>query len=369
MEETHLNPNITDEETISLPEGIAGPIEDNAHNAYNAQWESEEKTSRISTARKASTVEEEDRWNRDRECVDSIQDRIIHCLEKEDYKYIGEMKNEMRDGFGVCYYRNGSVYKGMWVNDKREGLGIYKGENGEVLQGEVYDDCFNGYVEFLQPHLKFSMTGAYRHNRFTDCVIVKSHHKTFEGEACDMDTHISVGKLISQKNGNTKIFMGEIHNYTQESGFGILISNNSMYLGEIRNNLFENYIEMYNSDGAAYFGLIQKSLKQGICFTYSKDGKVSYGRYSNNLKNGPFLSFSNCHNLAKSSVRLEIFHFDFKSKFVDKMEPSKKYLLTNYPEYCFILNINYNEIIYKLNDVLLEEMAFYNSINGNNLSK
>jgi hypothetical protein len=362
MEEAHINPNFTDDETTTLPEGIAGPIHENLSNLFNSQWEYEEKFPRISTARKASTVEEEDRWSR--EPFESFQDRVIQVIEKEDYKYIGEIKNEIREGFGVCYYKNGSVYKGMWINDRREGLGIFINSSGEITQGEINDDCFNGYVEFSHPNKKFSISGDYRHNHFTDYVIVKSRHKVFEGEVCDKESKISIGKLISNKNENFKIFMGEISNYTQECGYGILFNNNSMYLGEIRNKLFENYIELYNKDGAAYFGSIEKNLKQGICFTFSKDGKVTFGKYTDNFRNGPFLSFSNCHNLAKSSVRLEIFHLDFKSKVVDKMEPSKKYLLTNYPEYCYILNINYNDLIYKLNEVLLEEMTFFNTISN-----
>lgn len=366
MEEANINPNFTDEESTTLPEGISLQIPENLSNLFDLQWESEEKNSRISTARKASTVEEEDRCSR--EPFESIQDRdrdrVIQVIEKEEYKYIGEIKNDLREGFGLCYYKNGSVYKGTWTNDRREGLGIYVNSSGEIIQGEISDDCFNGYVEFSQPNFKFSIQGNYRHNRFTDYVKVKSHHKVFEGEVSDKESKISIGKLISTKNDNCKIFMGEISNYTQECGLGVLFNNNCMYLGEIRNKLFENYIELYNKDGFAYFGSIEKNLKQGICFTFSKDGKVTFGKYTDNFRNGPFLSFSNCHNLAKSSVRLEIFHLDFKSKIVDKMEPSKKYLITNYPEYCYILNINYNDLIYKLNEVLLEELSFFNCISN-----
>ena len=38
-------------------------------------------------------------------------------------KYMGEWKNNMKNGQGVMTYANGEKYEGEWKDDKREGDG------------------------------------------------------------------------------------------------------------------------------------------------------------------------------------------------------------------------------------------------------
>ncbi len=37
--------------------------------------------------------------------------------------YMGEWKNNVRNGYGTCYFEDGSVYEGEWIDDMREGWG------------------------------------------------------------------------------------------------------------------------------------------------------------------------------------------------------------------------------------------------------
>jgi hypothetical protein len=290
--------------------------------------------------------------------------KLIQVLDCEEYKYIGEIVEDKREGFGVCYYSNGKIYIGEWQNDQINGLGKLIQSNGEILQGDVYQGNFRGYCQLINHKQKFFMEGYYENNHFLGPVIVMSDYKKFEGETITQN-NISIGKLTSSKKSN-RLFFGEIANYTTESGYGILINKNlNMYIGYIKNKQFRDYIELYSHDGASFFGrLNDKGLKQGLSFSFSKDARVSFGVYEENSRNGPFLHFSNSHNLNKSSVRMELFHFDFRSRVVDKMETSKKYLLMYYPEFCNILNVNYLEVINRLNNVIVEEIAFYQSQNG-----
>jgi hypothetical protein len=301
----------------------------------------------------------------ERENEDSSKDKnLIQVMDCEDYKYIGEVVDEKREGFGVCYYTNGRIYIGNWKNDQSHGLGKLIQPNGEILQGELHEGNFRGYCELINHKQKYFMEGQYENDHFVGPVIVKSDYKKFEGEVMS-NKNVSIGKLTSTKKPN-RIFFGEIADYTIESGYGILINKNlNMYIGYIRNKQFRDYIELYSHDGASFFGrLNEKGLKQGLSFSFSKDARVSFGMYEENSRNGPFIHFSNSHNLNKSSVRMELFHLDFRSRVVDKMETSKKYLLMYYPEFCEILNVNHTEIINKLNNVISEELAFYHLQNS-----
>lgn len=286
-------------------------------------------------------------------------------IENDKYKYIGQIKDEMREGFGICYYKNGTIFKGTYKSDRREGWGIEIYQNGDSLQGETVDDCFNGYCELRNKYStnKFTLTcGYYRGHRFVDIITLSDEYRNYEGEIIhDSNSRISIGKLIRLNKNCKKIFMGEIQSYKDECGYGIFLIFNkvtSMYLCQIRNKQYEHYYEMFNSDGISNFGIISKGIKQGLCFSFSKDGKVAFGKFEDNYKNGPFITFSNSQNLPKSSVRLEMYHYDFRSKCVDKMDTLKKYILTNYPEYKGILDVNYTEIIGKMNLVINEEMSY-----------
>ena len=289
----------------------------------------------------------------------------IQVFDCDEYRYIGEITEDKREGFGICYYTNGKIYIGQWLNDHIHGLGKLIYPNGEILQGEVYQGKFEGYCQLINHKQKFFMEGRYENEKFIGHINVKSDYKKFEGEVADPHSNISIGKLMSTKKPN-RIFFGEISNYTTESGYGILINKNlNMYIGSIKNKQFRDYIELYSHDGASFFGrLNNKGHKQGLSFSFSKDARVSYGFYEENSRNGAFIHFSNSHNLNKSSVRMELFHLDFRSRVVDKMETSKKYLLMYYPEFCNILKVNYAEIILKLNNVIIEELSFYHLQNG-----
>lgn len=49
--------------------------------------------------------------------------------------YIGESRNDVREGKGLYKYRNGAVYFGDWKEGKREGQGSYKWTNGQIYEG------------------------------------------------------------------------------------------------------------------------------------------------------------------------------------------------------------------------------------------
>ena len=64
----------------------------------------------------------------------------------EDGKYyIGQFSNNLRNGKGIVYYKNGSIkYEGDFVNDKKEGNGKYINKLGDYYIGEWKEDEKNG---------------------------------------------------------------------------------------------------------------------------------------------------------------------------------------------------------------------------------
>ena len=54
-------------------------------------------------------------------------------------RYEGNWKNGKKEGFGVDYYTDGDRYEGKWKNGKRDGQGVYYYRNGDREMGNYYN--------------------------------------------------------------------------------------------------------------------------------------------------------------------------------------------------------------------------------------
>ena len=65
-------------------------------------------------------------------------------FDNDDY-YIGELINNLKQGKGIIYYKNGNIkYEGDFNDDKYEGNGKYINEKGDYYIGEWKNNKFNG---------------------------------------------------------------------------------------------------------------------------------------------------------------------------------------------------------------------------------
>ena len=57
---------------------------------------------------------------------------------KDGRKYIGDYKDDKKEGYGEFYWPNGLVYKGQWQDGKQHGEGkMYRTDNpDEVLESK-----------------------------------------------------------------------------------------------------------------------------------------------------------------------------------------------------------------------------------------
>ena len=51
-------------------------------------------------------------------------------------QFIGEFKNDVRNGMGIKFYQNGATFTGCWVNDIRHGKGVKSHANGTRVEVE-----------------------------------------------------------------------------------------------------------------------------------------------------------------------------------------------------------------------------------------
>lgn len=54
--------------------------------------------------------------------------------------YKGQWKDDRKEGYGICEYTDGSRYQGFWKDDKREGMGFMKKPDGTETKGTWKND-------------------------------------------------------------------------------------------------------------------------------------------------------------------------------------------------------------------------------------
>ena len=76
----------------------------------------------------------------------------LYYINNEKYMgkiYIGEWKNDLRNGKGVETWNDGERFVGNFKNDKREGYGIYYYSNGDIYEGNYKNGKTEGFgVEY-----------------------------------------------------------------------------------------------------------------------------------------------------------------------------------------------------------------------------
>ena len=51
-------------------------------------------------------------------------------------KYEGHFNNDLKEGKGIYYFNNGDRYEGDWKNNDKEGKGIFHYNNGNIYEGD-----------------------------------------------------------------------------------------------------------------------------------------------------------------------------------------------------------------------------------------
>ncbi|WP_344820933.1 hypothetical protein [Aquimarina gracilis] len=54
--------------------------------------------------------------------------------------YQGEYQNDRRNGMGTYFWPNGEKYTGHWKNDQRDGEGVFYGKDGKIVTQGVWKD-------------------------------------------------------------------------------------------------------------------------------------------------------------------------------------------------------------------------------------
>lgn len=175
-------------------------------------------------------------------------------------RYIGGRgESNVKEGFGVQIWSNGTKYTGYFHNNKANGLGIFLHSEGSKYLGSFVEDKQEGY-------------GIYTH----------SNGSTYNGywkQESQEGVGIEIWKDGSQYQG--EYLQGKKH------GLGTYVwLDGSKYEGEWKGNNLEGYGIYYFNDGRLYQGEWKNNMMNGFGAFYWKDGKKYIGQYLNDKKDG-----------------------------------------------------------------------------------
>ncbi len=83
-------------------------------------------------------------------------------------RYEGEWKDNQRHGEGTFYWPDGEYYIGSYVNAKRSGYGTYYWPNGEKYVGYWQDDKRNGEGEFFAKDGNLLTSGIWENDKLVE---------------------------------------------------------------------------------------------------------------------------------------------------------------------------------------------------------
>ena len=239
--------------------------------------------------------------------------------EGEDY-YIGEWKNDVRNGYGYRHYFDGSVFEGNWLNNSPNGQGSYTYVNGEVVEGEwsstefeqfnlldleaAYSGllmdgvpCGFGMIMFLfeggseEPYCLYN--GEWKDGYPDgDGVFFFTNGDTLSGEWSFEETNTHSTFLLNGKaNGigesvlDDGIYIGEYKSGVR-SGYGIYFDENKDYFGTWENDKRNGQGEIQYANGNVYKGEFVDDQWNGWGTFYWARGDSYDGQFVNGVRHG-----------------------------------------------------------------------------------
>jgi hypothetical protein len=171
-----------------------------------------------------------------------------------------------------------------------------------------------------------------------ECIIIKNKRFYFEGiMELKGEKLIGIGKQI---HNNRNYYEGEVEDYI-ENGWGIFRRNDSYtFKGHKVNKAYEGYCEIYYPDSNIFLGKFAKNKRHGLGVSYINDkSTVSLGKYENDIKDGGHLTITD------SVWKFDLFIKGIEAKTIINKKMIEKYIFTYYPEFEWLLSVNFTNIL------------------------
>ncbi|KAJ3383226.1 hypothetical protein HDU92_004297 [Lobulomyces angularis] len=180
--------------------------------------------------------------------------------------YLGQWKNNLKDGDGTYYYKNGRIYEGEWKENKRNGYGTYSVAIDDELENNK--NSFNDGENKLIPTLE----------ELSFLKLSKNEKKNKKNE---LKNDVPVSSKLR------KVYAGDWKD-DQRFGHGVYFyKDGTVYEGEWEKNMREGWGRISYADGSKYEGEWHKEMRHGQGILLLPNGDRYEGMWLNDMKEGP----------------------------------------------------------------------------------
>ena len=185
-------------------------------------------------------------------------------------KYVGEFKDDTIEGQGTYTFANGDKYVGEYKDNMMNGQGIYTFANGNKYDGEFRDHKFNGKGTFTEANGD-KYVGEFKDDKLDGkATLTKANGDKYVGEFKD-GKHNGQG-TVTKANGDK--YVGEFKD-GKYNGQGIYtFANGDKYAGEYKDGQLDGKGTVTKANGDKYVGEFKdgKYNGQGI-YTFANGNK------------------------------------------------------------------------------------------------
>jgi hypothetical protein len=183
-------------------------------------------------------------------CPQDQNQRYDNCfgtfLHSNGEKYIGEFKDDKRNGQGTFTWPDGEKYIGEWKDDKRNGQGTDTYSNGEKYIGEWKDDKPNGQGTQTTPNGKKYIGEFKDGKRNGQGTYTYANGEKYIGEWKD-DKPNGQG---TQTTPDGEKYIGEFKDGKRNGQGTYTYANGEKYIGEFKDGNSHGLGTLYASDGS-----------------------------------------------------------------------------------------------------------------------
>jgi hypothetical protein len=174
-------------------------------------------------------------------------------------KYAGEFKDDMRDGRGTSTFANGDLYVGEFKDNKKNGEGTFTSAGGNKYMGEFKDDLRHGRGT-LSSADGSKYVGQFKNNMMDG----QGTHQMANGEK----------------------YVGEFR-YNRRHGHGVLTYvGGDKYVGEFKDDNRNGQGTLDFADGDTYVGTFKDNKFHGQGIFTQRSGSRHIGEYVGEFKDG-----------------------------------------------------------------------------------